>query len=113
MKTKSVDASTSTTDNNNYLKPPKPSHTSHMKTSIIITSANIENDGGIANQAYQKSTHDDDDNDASDESDVSTTIIDGKRAVSISNFEKFTAQQLREGRDLAAFRNRNAAVAAR
>jgi hypothetical protein len=103
VKTKSVDASTSTSADMNHLKPPKPSHT---KTSIIITAADVENKPGVANKAYEKSSEDE-----SDSSDVSTTYIDGKRAVSISNFEKFTAQQIKEGKEFGtAFGGRKAPV---
>ncbi|OTF79185.1 hypothetical protein BLA29_013931 [Euroglyphus maynei] len=44
------------------------------------------------------STDIEDDEDDDNESDVSTTIIDGKRAISLSNFGKFTEQrEKREG----------------
>lgn len=79
-------------------------------SSTITTTADIENDGGVANEAFEK-----DDNDVGDDdedSDVSTTIIDGKRAVSLHNFGKFEAQQKREAKEQNAvsYRNRNAAT---
>ena len=59
----------------------------------VTTTADIEegNDGneGFTNDGYQRGDEDED-------SDVSTTIIDGKRAISLHNFGKFAAQQQRE-----------------
>jgi len=76
-KTKS-DASTSTTlekiDENT------------TQSGTVTTTADIETNSGFANNAYEKGDDDED-------SDVSTTIIDGKRAISLHNFGKFAAQQ--------------------
>ena len=58
----------------------------------VTTTADIEtNDpnNGCTNDGYQRGDDDED-------SDVSTTIIDGKRAISLHNFGKFAAQQQRE-----------------
>ena len=58
----------------------------------VTTTADIEtNDpnNGFTNDGYQRGDDDED-------SDVSTTIIDGKRAISLHNFGKFAAQQQRE-----------------
>ncbi|RWS26066.1 hypothetical protein B4U80_07132 [Leptotrombidium deliense] len=56
----------------------------------VTTTADIElTNVGIENKAFEKE-HDSHD---SDSSEVSTTIIDGKRAVSLANFGKFQRQQ--------------------
>lgn len=123
-RTTKSDKSTSTTEKE---KDDKQNGT--MTTTTTTTIANIENDGGVINEAYQmdieiedenennKSDHhnemsiDDDDDDG--DSDVSTTIIDGKRAISLSNFAKFAAQQQKEGKQQAhsrVLRNKNSLV---
>lgn len=100
-KTKS-DASTSTT-------PEKD-----LNDTTVTTTAEIEqqqphhHQNGVTNEGYQKGDEDED-------SDVSTTIIDGKRAVSLHNFGKFAAQQQqRENKQqidpTAMFRIRNPAA---
>ena len=80
-KTKS-DASTSTT--------PEEVQQQNQKTTAggdpsVITTAEVETNSGITNIGYQKTDD--------EESDVSATIIDGKRAISLNNFGKFAAQQ--------------------
>ncbi|RWS13957.1 dual oxidase maturation factor 2-like protein [Dinothrombium tinctorium] len=51
-------------------------------------SKDINERDGVENRAFQKEEEND-----SDSSEVSTTIIDGKRAVSLANFGKFQRQQ--------------------
>ncbi len=97
-KTKS-DASTSTTLE-------KIDEQNATTSGTVTTTADIETNEGFSNDGYEKGDEDDD-------SDVSTTIIDGKRAISLHNFGKFAAQQQqREAKEqnANAFRSRNSAA---
>lgn len=78
-------------------------------TGTVTTTVDIEHQRlGVINEAFKKDEIEADESDESAESDVSTTIIDGKRAVSLHNFGKFAAQQqLRLKEKDAHFRNRN------
>ncbi|CAG2101105.1 unnamed protein product [Medioppia subpectinata] len=58
----------------------------------VTTTAHIETDDGFTNSAFERGEGEDD-----GDSDVSTTIIDGKRAISLHNFGKYAAQQQQRG----------------
>jgi CRISPR/Cas system-associated protein Cas7 (RAMP superfamily) len=94
-KTKS-DASTSTTLE-------KIDEQTATTSGTVTTTADIETNEGFSNDGYEKGDEDDD-------SDVSTTIIDGKRAISLHNFGKFAAQQQQREAKEQTFRSRNSAV---
>lgn len=109
-KTKS-DASTSTSQElDDVIDERDNGATTNIKVAAVMSEdieSNNNNNKGIVNEAFVK-VEDEDDNDQ--DSDVSTTIIDGKRAVSLQNFGKFVTQQRDEkAKDLAGFRNRNPA----
>lgn len=62
-------------------------------TEVTSTTEEGEAFNKVTGLTQVKITSDDDDGHQSDSSDISTTIIDGKRAISLHNFGKFAAQQ--------------------
>ena len=102
------DASTSTTMSI-PIKRDLNDRTVSSSSSTTQTTAKMENNHLLPTVAYNNAAFDADEDDSgrtavvsssnnnedaeSEDSDVSTTIIDGKRAISLHNFGKFTAQQ--------------------